>query len=215
MQIAKKCIFFDYYEYYRVVVPFGVVSVCISRIARLVFLMGIVYSQFNRYQDHIGMTLVSCYLIVTLEIVNSLANGVHYESIAIIVAFSQPILRLQFQRIRSFPYFSRKTHIHYQDMNAQDSSIGIKIGLLSLGLVIGNYFFFARKVKYSEQKSLDKFNTFEIINILLDGYLYFFMGLAQIQINKRFETVRHLSKGFIILYTLIAISDDFWGLIYS
>jgi hypothetical protein len=70
------------------------------------------------------------------------------------VLFLEPILRLQFEKTHSFPYFQRKTHDRYKQINAYDTAIYIKIGLLFLALLIGNYFLFARKVKYNSEKSL-------------------------------------------------------------
>lgn len=141
--------------------------------------------KFNNYQDHMGMTLVSIYVFLSGQIIAILVfDDAKAQTAPFIAIFLPVILKLQFERTTSFPYFKRKTHYRYEHLNANDTFLCIVIGLAWLFLLIGNYLFFARKVKYSQQaSSLDKFNAFEIISLIIDNYLFFFMAFAQIYTN--------------------------------
>ncbi len=104
MQLAKNCIFFNYYDYYLFAIPIIILSTIISAVAEIAFLIAL-YNLFSHHQDHIGLTLMCCYIIIAVKLISALgSNEISNESIFIIVVFCEPILKLQFQKKKVFPY---------------------------------------------------------------------------------------------------------------
>lgn len=91
------------------------------------------------------------------------------------------------------------------------------ISLIMLGLMTGYSIFSEKTTANVDEDTIVPIpvETLSIIITLLNKYFIFFIGLSQVLVNRRLQSVRHLTKSYVFMYAILAVVDNYLILLNS
>lgn len=58
-------------------------------------------------------------------------------------------------------------------------------------------------------------DALSIIALLLNKYFIFFIGMSQVLVNRKLQSVRHLTCSYVIMFIILAVVDNYLILLNS
>ena len=137
IELIKKYIFFNSNGFYTLIFVCFAIKMIAFEIIKIMLLVQI-KDYISSYKDHEGISLVPCYLIVLYCIINLLAESLSSGLCTFLFFyFLEPIIKLKFQPITSFPYYKLSVNRNYKKHESMDYFLLFAISLTMLALMTG------------------------------------------------------------------------------